>query len=203
MPKIVDRKAKKNEIVHAAIGVFARVGYANTKMADIAAEARIGKGTIYEYFKDKNEIFVESFRFFFSEMDTILGRRLYKVTDPIVKLEAFITGWIEVFEHIGSDYIGVMMEFWAEGVRSRHDFNGGDIDMKQMYTDYRMMIKAILDEGVRLNKFKPMNTLLSASILVGALDGLMLQWFLDPSIFSLDEAVEQLQKEFMLGIVQD
>ena len=56
MPKIVDKEAKKLDIVHAALKEFARRGVANTKMADIATAAGIGKGTIYEYFKDKNEM---------------------------------------------------------------------------------------------------------------------------------------------------
>ncbi|MCP4754546.1 MAG: helix-turn-helix transcriptional regulator [Proteobacteria bacterium] len=47
MPKIVDKAAKKGEILSSAIKVFAEKGVANTKMVDIARRAEIGKGTIY------------------------------------------------------------------------------------------------------------------------------------------------------------
>jgi len=48
---------KKQLIIEAAIKVFARDGLEKGKIADIAKEAGIGKGTVYEYFRSKNDIF--------------------------------------------------------------------------------------------------------------------------------------------------
>ena len=56
-PKIVDKEAKKTQIIIAATQVFSKLGVAKTKMIDIAQAAGIGKGTIYEYFRSKEEIF--------------------------------------------------------------------------------------------------------------------------------------------------
>src|SRR3546814_8314834 len=58
MPKIVDKDAKRLSLIEAAAIVFAREGFARTKMAHIAAEAGVGKGTLYEYFASKNELFL-------------------------------------------------------------------------------------------------------------------------------------------------
>ncbi len=60
MPKIVDKEAKRKDILNAAIHVFVEQGAAKTKIADIAKRANIGKGTIYEYFSSKEDIFQES-----------------------------------------------------------------------------------------------------------------------------------------------
>ena len=60
-PKIVDVEEKKKGIIQAAIGIIARRGLAQTKMEDIAQAAEIGKGTLYEYFKSKDEIFQGAF----------------------------------------------------------------------------------------------------------------------------------------------
>lgn len=203
MPKIVDKKAKKREIVQAAVKIFAKRGVANTKMADIAQAAGIGKGTIYEYFKDKNEIFTESFSRFLDMTDTIIGKRLLRLSDPVQKLKAMVSGFTEIISDFGYDYIEVMFEFWAEGIRSKHENGVELIDLNKYYVDYRRITKAILDEGVRLGKFKEMDTQLTASILIGAFDGLMLQWVLDQSIFSIDEAVTHLLDEFLKGIIKD
>ncbi|MBN2693554.1 TetR/AcrR family transcriptional regulator [bacterium] len=59
-PKIVDKKAKKKIIMKHAIKIFAEKGYFQTKIIDIAKEAGIGKGTIYEYFRSKEEIISEA-----------------------------------------------------------------------------------------------------------------------------------------------
>ena len=57
MPKVVDYEQKKQEIAHKALYVFAYEGYHRTTMAQIAAMCHIGRSTIYEYFRNKDEIF--------------------------------------------------------------------------------------------------------------------------------------------------
>ena len=58
------RTDKKNRIIEAAVMVFAQKGYASATIADIAARAEIGKGTIYEYFTSKEDLFFAVFKWF-------------------------------------------------------------------------------------------------------------------------------------------
>lgn len=48
---------KRRQIMKAAIGVFAERGFYQAKIADIAAAAGVGKGTVYEYFSSKKDLF--------------------------------------------------------------------------------------------------------------------------------------------------
>lgn len=66
MPKIVDKAAKRQEILQAAISVFVEKGYHGAKMADIAVAAGMGKGTLYEYFPTKESLPKEIFNLFFT-----------------------------------------------------------------------------------------------------------------------------------------
>src|SRR5690554_2772036 len=50
---------RRIEIIHAAMKVFSNNGFERSKMETIAAEAGIGKGTIYGYFSSKKELFEE------------------------------------------------------------------------------------------------------------------------------------------------
>lgn len=54
------REEKKIDIIRAASRVFYLQGFEGTKMEDVAKEAGIGKGTIYEYFQSKRELFDEA-----------------------------------------------------------------------------------------------------------------------------------------------
>ncbi len=54
-----DKKGKRELIIEAAVQVFSSKGYHNTRMEEIANIAGIGKGTIYEYFKSKLQLFQE------------------------------------------------------------------------------------------------------------------------------------------------
>src|SRR3989442_434675 len=53
---------KPQQIIDAAVRVFARNGFYNSRVSDIAREAGIASGTIYLYFKTKDEILVTLFR---------------------------------------------------------------------------------------------------------------------------------------------
>jgi AcrR family transcriptional regulator len=61
MSKIGD--IRKREIIEAAIEVFGEKGFHRSKMGEIAVKTGIGKGTIYEYFSSKKELFEEMFKF--------------------------------------------------------------------------------------------------------------------------------------------
>lgn len=53
------KKGKRELILEAAINVFSTKGYHNTRMEEIASQAGVGKGTIYEYFSSKLHLFQE------------------------------------------------------------------------------------------------------------------------------------------------
>lgn len=87
MPKIIDNEARKQDIIQAAMKVFAQKGFANTKMADIADRAKIGNGTIYEYFENKDEIFEFVFTHFMESMELAVARSIFELTEPVEKFK--------------------------------------------------------------------------------------------------------------------
>jgi AcrR family transcriptional regulator len=199
-PKIIDKEAKKQDILKASMKVFARKGVANTKMADIAEAASIGKGTIYEYFKSKEDIFAEAFQHFTKQMDAVLARHMFKIYDPLEKLEALISGWIEIMQNTSTEFIEIMMDFWAEGVRDKHPTV---FDMKKLYYEYRKLIVEILEEGISKGKIRPVNTTLTASILIAAMDGLILQWIMDNNVFQFNELADTLTESLIGGLKKE
>ena len=56
MPLVVNKQEKTNTIASAALQVFLKQGFHQSKMADIATAANVGKGTLYEYFRNKHDI---------------------------------------------------------------------------------------------------------------------------------------------------
>lgn len=88
-PKIVDREAKRQAILAAAIAVFAEKGYHSTKMADIARKAEMGKGTLYEYFRTKEELPKSLFGLMLQEFDQQISQLEQAHSDPV---EAIMAG---------------------------------------------------------------------------------------------------------------
>ncbi len=83
MPKIVDKAAKRQEILEAAIAVFAEQGYHASKMADIAVAAGMGKGTLYEYFPTKESLPKEIFNLFFAGLEEQLEQLRQSDLPPV------------------------------------------------------------------------------------------------------------------------
>ena len=90
MPKIVDVHEKKQEIYRSATQVFLDKGYNNTTLLDIAKLCKMGRSTIYQYFKNKEEIFYEVSISFFSELvsnlDSIMLEESMSSTEKIKKM---------------------------------------------------------------------------------------------------------------------
>src|SRR6266436_1899085 len=91
---------KRESILRAATRVFARNGYFNSKVADIAREADVADGTVYLYFKSKEEILHSIFDQNMAEA-ILSGRKLIeKISDPSEKLRRIA---VLHLERLGAD----------------------------------------------------------------------------------------------------
>lgn len=194
-PRSVDRDAKKLQILQAAIDVFAQHGVDSARMADVAAAAGVGKGTLYEYFRSKDEIFVAAFELFQDHLDGAIGRQLIGCLTPEDKLRGMVTASFELFQSEAS-FVQIMLGFWAEGIRSKHEM----VDLKPMYAKYRAYIGSFIEEGVQSGAFRAVDPPTQASLIIGALDGIALQWFVDRDAIALDRAAAEFCETVLRGI---
>ncbi|RCW57387.1 TetR/AcrR family transcriptional regulator [Halanaerobium sp. ST460_2HS_T2] len=131
-PKLVDTDQRKREIIEATIFVLSEKGIKDIRITDIAKKLDLGKSTIYEYFKNKDDLLKQSFEFFLQELyipeanekysfleelNYILDRYL-KHTDQELKqfnviidiFFASIKGDFKEFDFVFNDYINYMVE---------------------------------------------------------------------------------------------
>src|SRR3954467_2044826 len=85
--RISQANGKYEAILRAAIKVFARSGFFNAKVADVAREAGVADGTVYLYFKNKDDILVSIFNHVMEEALALGRQRLAEVGDPVEKLK--------------------------------------------------------------------------------------------------------------------
>jgi AcrR family transcriptional regulator len=78
------KEARPQEILDAALGVFAEKGFARTRMDDIAARAGVTKGTIYLYFENKEAVFR-------SLISTSIGDALGRIVEQVEGFEGSST----------------------------------------------------------------------------------------------------------------
>ena len=200
MPKIVDKDVKREEIARAAMHVFAANGVVKTRMADIATAAGIGKGTIYEYFRSKEEIFEQAFVYVFQMTDRHLRQALSETSDPVEKIRLLVDSTLHDFLVNTGDFAAIMMEFWAEGIRNRDENIMQIIDLKGIYQKFRDLIASILQDGINKKIFRSVDVHSMSSVLIGALDGLMLQWIMDPALIDMKQVAAAAIDSFLNGL---
>ena len=169
---------KKSRITHAAVMVFAQKGYANATIADIAAQAEIGKGTIYEYFTSKEDLFFAVFEWFKMQTRSAAKVNIAVLGGSAVKrLEALSDSLMGMWREI-EDVFTLTMEFWAASSSSqmRDRFKA---NFRSMYQEFRGIVKSLVHDGIRRGEFRSdINPESVAAALVGAWDALFLQaWF--------------------------
>lgn len=171
---------KKEKIIKAAITIFAQTGYAGTRIAEVAEAAGIGKGTIYEYFRSKEDLFFATFEYvIFESVDQIneisqsftgsASTRLIEMADAIMK------AWLADLE-----LYGLVLEFWSATAappgrkRFRETF-------KAVYSKLRQVVAGLIENGISRGEFKPdINSKKIASAIIGSWDALLFQAWFDP-----------------------
>ena len=196
MPKIVNRDKKRSEIAQKAIAVLAKRGFQATTIQEIADAAGLGKGTIYHYFKTKEEILLVVSEQIFHETERSFGAALFRIDEPMEKLAALIEEALHVTDDIEYLFI-VYTELWLMNVRDGHygDFIGV---MKTLHNDLKNLVAKMIEEGKKLgfwNEDTDSDAL--ANYLISSFDGVVAHYMMDKESFD----IKRVTKEFIRFLI--
>src|SRR5215471_19265437 len=175
---------KPQQIIDAAIRVFARNGYYNSRVSDIAREAGIASGTIYLYFKTKDEILVTLFREKMAEwVETVRGE-IAAEPDPVAKLRRLVALHFSVLES-SPDLAEVVQVERRQG----HKFFRGA--SAHEVSAYFALIQSILEEGMAAGQIRgDVSAKIATKMLFGAMDQMATSWVLGKRGYRLADAAD-------------
>ena len=185
---------KRESILRAATRVFARNGYFNAKVADIAREANVADGTVYLYFKSKEEILHSIFD---QNMAGAIasGRVLIeKLRDPGEKLRRIAMLHLE---RLGADRdLAVVFQVELRGsTKFMREFSAAG------FAEYLGLLRKTFEEGQRSGVFrKDLNAKLVSKILFGALDEMATNWIISKRKYKLETMAEVVMDVFLNGV---
>lgn len=152
MPKITDetRKKKVDNIINNALVLFSRKGYSETTIDDIVTASSMSKGSIYSYFKSKEEIFLAIAEDRFNKRHALIEDFDTSISSTD-KIKRYID-WIlyGLFEEENILNARFAFEFWA--VASRNDIIS--FEAKKRYDMFYEDLSSILKEGIERGEFK-------------------------------------------------
>lgn len=181
MPKIVDREKKQESLIQAAACVFATRGFANTRMADIADHAEVGKGTVYEYFEGKEELYFAVFEWINQKISERIEGSLKRGGSAREQLAAVIGESATVVTEM-RDIYSLNLDFWASCRGSAHE-GRFKASIDGLYREYRGLMTDLITRGQAEGDFRAdVDARALAAGVVGAFDGLGIQYWIDDSL---------------------
>jgi TetR/AcrR family fatty acid metabolism transcriptional regulator len=188
---------KPQQIIDAAVRVFARNGFYNSRVSDIAREAGIASGTIYLYFKTKDEILVTLFREKMAAFVASLRGDIAKETDPEAKIRRLVRLHFEVLE-ANPDMAEVVQVELRQGQKF---FRGASAHEVSAYFE---LIGSILQDGVASGVFRrDLPVKVATKMLFGAMDQVTTSWVLGKRGYRLIDAAEPVANIFLKGVTRD
>jgi TetR/AcrR family fatty acid metabolism transcriptional regulator len=187
---------KREAILRAAIKVFARNGYFNSKVSDIAGEAGIADGTVYLYFKSKEEVLHSVFDRAMEDFISEGKRELAEIGDVREKLRRI--AHLHLAKLSADRDAAIVFQVELRGsTKFMEEFSAAG------FANYLDIIRQTFIEGQNQGVFrKDLNATVCAKIFYGALDEMVTNWILSKKSYALEPMADTVVEVFFGGVLQ-
>ncbi|HVC65825.1 MAG TPA: TetR/AcrR family transcriptional regulator [Candidatus Dormibacteraeota bacterium] len=185
---------KPQQIIQAAVRVFARKGYFSSRVSDIAREAGIAAGTIYLYFRTKEDILITLFREKMSVFVSSMRRAIADEPNAVAKVRRLVHLHFEMLE--GDPDLAEVVQ--VELRQGQKFFRGAS---SQEIAAYFALIGSVLEEGVGQGHFKSdLPVKVATKMLFGAMDQMATSWVLGKRGYRLVDTAPAVADLFLQGV---
>lgn len=193
-----DASSKRDAIMRAAIKVFSKKGYYNSRISDIARGANVAHGLIYHYFPSKEDVLLYIFQTAWSAMLDYLKVNAVSSKDPVGTLQKIIT-WIFTGYRNNPDLVKIMI---MDVPRSEKFYN---YDNQRLYNSFFECLEVVIREGqekrVLTSDIAPS---VASHIIHGVIDSIVRQYVYNPQFdarnLAVDEIIEQTKRTLLYGL---
>jgi AcrR family transcriptional regulator len=187
---------RRQEILHAAQAVFNAKGYAEATVGEIAAKASISKGSIYNYFGGKDDLFAAVFAEALgpdhTEVDDLASLNV-PASEKLQRFLDYVFEQLETFTRSGR----LVMELWSVATK-RSELNEA---MAGVHAHWRAHIRAILEEGVWSGEFGThFDPRIAGSLIWATINGIMVQAMFDRETKAGEHSLASLKRGLLAAL---
>jgi len=191
--KAVDKHSK---IIHAATKVFAKKGFFNARISDIAKEAKVADGTIYLYFNNKFDILISVFEEEIGGLIEQVSKSLAIEPDPRKQLRIFATKHLTMMKK-NKNLAEVIQIELRQSTKLIKDYRNNK------FSEYIDIISTIIKNGQAQNLYRAdIKPGIAKRAFFGALDEISRVWSLSlDTEYTVDVTINQIMDIFLSGIL--
>ncbi|MPL65659.1 Fatty acid metabolism regulator protein [bioreactor metagenome] len=193
-----DSRTKRQQILDAAYEIFSRKGYHQATVDEIIALADTGKGTVYNYFVNKEQLFYTLIKERSSPFETALQQIVDSSEPPLPKIESMIKEYI-AFYVVNADLWRVMMhEVRGLGTAGYSNFSEQQRDKYRIWFKSTIgMLEIVLNECIAAGEIRQCDVTKTAYALFSVIVMMVFQKFVSDDI---DETAKAVSNVFLYGV---
>ncbi len=191
-----ERLIHRTEILRAAERLFAAKGFFQTAMSEIARAAEFGTGTLYKYFKSKEDLFFTLIDEKTDEIYRLVKTELSRKTSIIDRLRKTLILELTFIER-NRDFFRIYTTESSRYEWSLKEDCGKKIHDKMV--SYIQHLARVLKEGMKTGELKSMNPLDLAHAFEGIVHSFIFEWMISPKSYPLVSKAETILEIFLRG----
>ncbi len=192
--KMKSNKPKYQQIIEAAVKVIAENGYHASQVSKIAKEAGVADGTIYLYFKNKEDVLVSVFEEKMGQFIDKIAKATSEQSDAESKLRVLIDMHFSQLEENPDLAIVTQLELRQSNYTLRMQINN-------VLKAYLTVIDEVIAEGINNKQFRDdINPALIRQMIFGTLDEVVTNWIMKDRKYKLGDQAEEVHKFLTQGL---
>ncbi|MBM7555024.1 TetR/AcrR family transcriptional regulator [Thalassobacillus pellis] len=187
-------KPKYNQIIDAAVEIIAENGYHSSQVSKIAKKAGVADGTIYLYFKNKEDILVSLFQ---QKMGSFIEKIEAETTQKQTADEKLLALIKTHFQQLTANHhLAIVTQL--ELRQSKPDLR---LKINEVLKRYLVVIDQILNEGIKDKSFRgDINIRLVRQMIFGTLDEAVTNWVMKDQHYDLVDQAEEVHDLIVRGL---
>lgn len=187
-------KPKYKQIIEAAVVAIAENGFHQAQVSKIAQKAGVADGTIYLYFKNKEDILVSVFEEKMGQFTEKIEQVIAGKSDSIEKLLALIE--MHLYQLAEDPNLAIVTQ-----IELRQSNQELRLKINAVLKKYINIIDSIIDDGIRDGVFKEnLSVRLARQMVFGTLDEVVTNWVMNEQKYDLKELVPSIHRLLIDGI---
>jgi AcrR family transcriptional regulator len=188
---------RKNQIMEAALAVFARLGFHESRMDDIASQAGLSKAALYLYYKSKDAIIAALMKHFFAQelkrvQEFVEANREETVSEQLLLITRQLAEALQWMMRV----MPIAFEFYAIAGRNKEVRQF----LQAYFQEYRTLMACLIQRGVERGEFREVSADATAIMLTALFEGLALLFFVDPEAVQWADEIEASVRLLLSGL---
>jgi TetR/AcrR family transcriptional regulator len=193
-----EKLRKRSEMLEAALGLFSEKGYHNVSMHEVARKGEFSIGTVYKFFKNKEDLYQSLLMTKAEEFHRRLNKVLDKKAEPLTLLKNFLASKGDFF----AGNVAIVRLYFAETHGASYNVRSAlEQDMRSLYDDLLNKLASIFKAGIKNNTFRHLDPYYMAVALDGTSNAFLFSWLESPKRHPYKRNVRMILNIFLEGVL--